>query len=128
MASSQHSTGKEHFIQVLTDSGVVEDLGVASVGVLSPELPHVEEGLPVDEGQEDIEVEVVEDLGADEGGPHGGKVHPVYDELALAGGGQALVLAVLEVVVVVLADVLVLLGHVLDVLVAGLLVQQARAL
>ena len=30
---------------------VLEDLGVASVGVLPSELPHIKEGLPVDVGR-----------------------------------------------------------------------------
>lgn len=47
-----------------TDGLVVEDLGVAPVGVASSQLPHVKEGLPVDEVHQAVEVELLKNTRA----------------------------------------------------------------
>ena len=72
--------------------------------------------------------DVAEDPGAQEGGARRFEPGPVQRWPLLPGLLQREVPPVLEVVVVVLADVNVLVGHVLDELVPGLLVQQAGAL
>lgn len=49
-----------------TDGLVVEDLGVAPVGVASSQLPHVKEGLPVDEVHQSVEVVLLKNTRAQE--------------------------------------------------------------
>ena len=43
-------------MQPLTHVLVLKDLGVAPVGVAAPQLPHVEEGSPVDVGDQKLKV------------------------------------------------------------------------
>lgn len=49
-----------------TDGLVVEDLWVTPVGIASPQLPHIKEGLPVDEGHQPVEVVLFENTRAQE--------------------------------------------------------------
>lgn len=44
---------------------VFEDFRVPPVGVLAPELPHVEERLPVDAAEQPVQVVGFEHVGAD---------------------------------------------------------------
>mmetsp|Transcript_17649 Transcript_17649/g.35511 ORF Transcript_17649/g.35511 Transcript_17649/m.35511 type:complete len:622 (+) Transcript_17649:965-2830(+) len=97
-----------------TDGLVVEDLGVATVGVLATQLPHLEEGVPVDVREQLLEINVLEDLGAEELGRGDVLLLPLNDRglgtrflerQELAGGERR---------VVVLAHLLVLLPNVLD--------------
>ena len=49
----------------LTDGGIVEDLGVASIRILSSELPDVEERLPIDVRHQDLKIHILEHLFTD---------------------------------------------------------------
>lgn len=57
-------------IRLRTDGLVVEDLWVTTVGIASPQLPHIKEGLPVDEGHQAVEVVIFENTRAQELGTH----------------------------------------------------------
>eukprot|EP00760_Papus_ankaliazontas_P021524 PhM_4_TR18701/c2_g2_i1/m.7913 len=118
----------EHDLSVVEDAAglgavllVVEDLGVATVGVATADLPHGEEGAPVDAGGELLEGVVVEDRLAHLGGHRrGGRRGPVDGEGGAAGvleGHVACVLHVGEVVLthlgVLLVDLVVVVGPVL---------------
>lgn len=52
------------------DVGVEEDLGVAAVRVLAAQLPHVEEGLPVDDVDQPLQVVVLQHPHAQKRRPH----------------------------------------------------------
>lgn len=49
-----------------TNSLVVEDLGVTSVGVFSSQLPHIKERLPVNEVHQTFQVVALEHMAAQE--------------------------------------------------------------
>mmetsp|Transcript_40315 Transcript_40315/g.34038 ORF Transcript_40315/g.34038 Transcript_40315/m.34038 type:complete len:298 (-) Transcript_40315:3000-3893(-) len=56
----------EHLDRIVEDSlgfrthvGIIEDAGIATVGILAPQLPHGEKGIPVDVGHQIIQRHVV---------------------------------------------------------------------
>mmetsp|Transcript_30482 Transcript_30482/g.79140 ORF Transcript_30482/g.79140 Transcript_30482/m.79140 type:complete len:974 (-) Transcript_30482:1460-4381(-) len=115
------------FLGLLADGLVLEDLGVAAVRVLAAQLPHLEEGVPVDVRQQLLEVDVVVDLGAEELGLGDRDALPVDLGSGLARLLEGEELARGERRVVVLAHLLVLLAHVLLEGLALLVVQQRLA-
>lgn len=67
-----------------TDGLVVENLGVAPVGVASSQLPHVKEGLPVDEVHQAVEVKLLKNTRAQDLRAHW-KTNPVWKSSETAG-------------------------------------------
>mmetsp|Transcript_55188 Transcript_55188/g.146427 ORF Transcript_55188/g.146427 Transcript_55188/m.146427 type:complete len:1471 (+) Transcript_55188:155-4567(+) len=112
---------------LLADRLVVEELRVSAVGVLAAQLPYLEEGVPVDVRQQLLEVVVDVLLEAEEVGRRDRDRLPVDDKLLRARLLEREELARRERRVVVLAQLLILLAHVLHELGALLLVQQRLA-
>lgn len=49
-----------------TNSFVIEDLGVSSVGVFPSKLPHIKEGFPVDEVQQTVQIVTIKHTSSQE--------------------------------------------------------------
>ncbi|EPY19858.1 5-methyltetrahydrofolate--homocysteine methyltransferase [Strigomonas culicis] len=114
MMSSIMDWASSRALRLGADGGAVEQFGVAAVGVRATDLPHREEGVPVDAARNLIQRVVADGDVAELPRPRGRGVRvEVNAERIIARGAQHLVGAVLQVGQVVLRDLLVGLVHLL---------------
>jgi hypothetical protein len=102
--------GKE-LLGLSTDGLVIKDLGVSTVGVLAAQLPHLEEWLPVDVADQAVQVDIVEDLGAnDDWGDWGILTSEGQHQSLLARLWQSQVLTVSKRLQVILTNLVILIN------------------
>lgn len=114
--------------RLLTNSGVVEDLGKSSIGIFPSKLPHIKERFPINKRKKFIQGEVFVDFGPQKRGFGGFKVIPIQLERFFLGLVQGQKFSILEIVIMVFPNVYVLVSHLFNVFISTFLVQQTGAL
>eukprot|EP00123_Amoebidium_parasiticum_P016304 comp23382_c1_seq1/m.38704 comp23382_c1_seq1/g.38704 ORF comp23382_c1_seq1/g.38704 comp23382_c1_seq1/m.38704 type:complete len:332 (+) comp23382_c1_seq1:1140-2135(+) len=111
-------------LSLLPDRGIVKDLGVAPVGVLASQLPHLKERLPVNVGHKVLQGHIIQHNHTGGFGLRGGRLGEIDYGGKLARFLDREIHAILERVVVVLSQFLILLRNILHKIIPGPFIQQ----
>mmetsp|Transcript_20025 Transcript_20025/g.34459 ORF Transcript_20025/g.34459 Transcript_20025/m.34459 type:complete len:299 (+) Transcript_20025:725-1621(+) len=118
----------EELLRLLTHRGIVEDLRVASVGILASQLPGLEKRIPVNVRHQLFQ-RIIDQLGHTQNARLGSRrvLNKVNSEMLLTCRVNSKRFALLLTSIVLFSKLLILIGNILDIIVtSSALVQQAR--